>query len=426
MALRKRVLVVAEDTAVRAEIARMLLPAGYDVELACGEKRARELVSSSRRIEAAILASRWLEAPGLSFARHVRNAVGRLVMVAPRREEAERIARLLPEADDVLVEPLKDRELLDCLAPGPPAPLPFVIELEGCRVDAGAQMFVDGTGRQVPLTRAEFELLAALARSQGRVLSRDQLRHAVASRGAGPHDRSIDMLVTRLRRKIEPDPKSPRFVLTAPGVGYRFAVRRTSERATAARFTQRVAERRQVAIVAGQFVGLAALASRTDPEDLREVLARVEAICRKVLSRHAGLPAKLEGDALLAYFGCPKARDNDAERAVQAALDLVREIAGVQFGSARLTPRLGIATGTVVIGVAHDVRERAAVGEPVTLALSLQAAAAPGTVMVASHTRNLVRDVFECIAAEPVMLDGAAVVPAWRVIGARERRRMLA
>jgi DNA-binding winged helix-turn-helix (wHTH) protein len=77
---------------------------------------------------------------------------------------------------------------------------------------------------EVPLTRAEFALMAAFAASPRRVLSRDQLRRAVFGRGAEPDDRSVDMLVARLRRKIEPNPKAPRFVLSVPGVGYKLAV----------------------------------------------------------------------------------------------------------------------------------------------------------------------------------------------------------
>jgi DNA-binding response OmpR family regulator len=75
------------------------------------------------------------------------------------------------------------------------------------------------------LTRAETALLTAFVASPRRVLSRDQLRYAVDGRGAEPYDRSVDMLVARLRRKIEPDPKAPRFILSVPGVGYKFDVR---------------------------------------------------------------------------------------------------------------------------------------------------------------------------------------------------------
>jgi DNA-binding winged helix-turn-helix (wHTH) protein len=75
----------------------------------------------------------------------------------------------------------------------------------------------------VALTRAESSLLMAFARSPGRVLSRDQLSHAMAGHGAEPYGRSVDTQIGRLRRKIEPDPKTPRFILTVSGAGYKFA-----------------------------------------------------------------------------------------------------------------------------------------------------------------------------------------------------------
>jgi len=88
-----------------------------------------------------------------------------------------------------------------------------------------SRSFVDGNGREVQLTRSETAFLSAFVGSPCRVLSCDQLRHAVVGRGAELYDRNIDMLVARLRRKIELDPKTPAFILTVPGLGYKFATR---------------------------------------------------------------------------------------------------------------------------------------------------------------------------------------------------------
>ncbi len=98
-------------------------------------------------------------------------------------------------------------------------PAPEVLRFEDRTLDLAGRAFLDADGREVQLTRAEFTLLATFVRRPGRVLSRDELRHAVAGRTSEPYDRSIDMLVARLRRKIEPDPKAPRFILTVPGEG---------------------------------------------------------------------------------------------------------------------------------------------------------------------------------------------------------------
>jgi DNA-binding winged helix-turn-helix (wHTH) protein len=103
--------------------------------------------------------------------------------------------------------------------------VPASVKIGDCKLDLAGHTFVDGSGREVRLTRAETALLTAFVDSPRRVLSRDQLRYAVAGRGAEPYDRSVDMLVARLRRKIEPDPKAPRFILSVPGVGYKFDVR---------------------------------------------------------------------------------------------------------------------------------------------------------------------------------------------------------
>jgi DNA-binding winged helix-turn-helix (wHTH) protein len=105
--------------------------------------------------------------------------------------------------------------------PSAPQPLRF----EGYTLDAAGRSFLDPTGAELALTRAEFSLLLTFARAPGRVLSRDELRHAVAGRGAEPDDRSVDVLVSRLRRKIEPDPKAPRLIVTLPGEGYKFTAK---------------------------------------------------------------------------------------------------------------------------------------------------------------------------------------------------------
>jgi DNA-binding response OmpR family regulator len=102
------------------------------------------------------------------------------------------------------------------------APVSNILFSEDCK---RGHVFFAADGWEVALTRAESGLLKELARSPCQVLSRDQLRHAVAGRGADPLERSIDMLVARLRRKMELDPKLPRFLVTVPGVGYKLMAR---------------------------------------------------------------------------------------------------------------------------------------------------------------------------------------------------------
>lgn len=92
-------------------------------------------------------------------------------------------------------------------------------------LDISEHSLTDAGGREVPLRRSEFALLLAFLRAPGRVLSRDHLLDATSGRMADRFDRSVDMLVSRLRRKVEPDPRSPCLILTIPGLGYKFAAK---------------------------------------------------------------------------------------------------------------------------------------------------------------------------------------------------------
>jgi DNA-binding winged helix-turn-helix (wHTH) protein len=99
-----------------------------------------------------------------------------------------------------------------------------LLRFEGYTLDAGGRTLRNAGGQDIALTRAEFSMLLTLAQQAGRVLSRDEISQATTGRGAQPKDRSIDMLISRLRRKIEPAPKAPRIILTVPGVGYKLGV----------------------------------------------------------------------------------------------------------------------------------------------------------------------------------------------------------
>ena len=102
---------------------------------------------------------------------------------------------------------------------------PERVTFAGLVLDLDARTLTGAGGNDLALTPSEFGLLSVLVRGAGRALSRDHLLQAVAGREAEAFDRSIDVLVGRLRRKIEADPKSPRLIVTVPGVGYRFSER---------------------------------------------------------------------------------------------------------------------------------------------------------------------------------------------------------
>lgn len=158
------------------------------------------------------------------------------------------------------------------------------------------------------------------------------------------------------------------------------------------------AENRQLTVLFVDLVGSTALATRLDPEDFRDVIKEFSQICSQIAQELDGYVAKFLGDGALLYFGYPVAREDDAERAVQAGLRLTASI-----GRSSVLPdivmqaRVGIATGTVVAGdlMGDGMAERDAVlGETPNLAARLQGAAAPGTVMISDATRRLVRHMF--------------------------------
>src|SRR5215470_10628638 len=144
------------------------------------------------------------------------------------------------------------------------------------------------------------------------------------------------------------------------------------------------AERRQVTVMFSDLVGSTALSARMDPEDLREVISAYQKCVAETVQRFGGFVAKYMGDGVLVYFGYPQAHEDDAERAVRAALELIVGVASLAT-RASLQCRVGIATGLVVVGdligsAIGAAQEQAVVGETPNLAARLQAAASPGTI----------------------------------------------
>ena len=162
-------------------------------------------------------------------------------------------------------------------------------------------------------------------------------------------------------------------------------------------FPEDRAERRQVTVMFSDLVGSTALSARMDPEDLREVIAAYQKSVAEIVQRSDGFVAKYMGDGVLVYFGYPQAHEDDAERAVRAALELVAAVAVLKT-HAPLQARVGIATGLVVVGDligSGASQEQAIVGETPNLAARLQSIAEPNSVVIAESTRKLVGNLFE-------------------------------
>ncbi len=184
------------------------------------------------------------------------------------------------------------------------------------------------------------------------------------------------------------------------------------------------AERRQLTVMFVDLVGSTALAGRLDPEELRTVMTGYQNTVAGSVSRFEGHVAKFMGDGVLAYFGWPQAHEDDAERAVRAALSMMQAISDLETpGGEAMAARIGIATGLVVVGdlVGEGAsQEEAVVGETPNLAARLQALARPDQVVVAASTRALLGEQFDLSDLGPQNLKGIAKpTVAYAVLGTR-------
>ena len=180
------------------------------------------------------------------------------------------------------------------------------------------------------------------------------------------------------------------------------------------------AERRQLTVMFCDLVGSTELATRLDPEDLREVIAAYHRAVADVVRSFDGFVAKYMGDGVLVYFGYPRAHEDDAERAVRAGLGVIDAVGRLDAKSVKLQGRVGIATGLVVVGDLigeGSAQEQSVVGEVPNLAARLQALAGPDATVIAATTRRLVGDLFEYRDLGAVEVKGFATpVPLWQVL----------
>ena len=188
------------------------------------------------------------------------------------------------------------------------------------------------------------------------------------------------------------------------------------------------AERRQLTVMFCDLVGSTELSQRLDPEDLRTVIGTCQEAWVKAIERYSGFVARYMGDGLLVYFGYPHAHEDDAERAVLAALDIIDVMELLsdtkpECLDQRLHVRVGIATGPVVIGdlIGEGAsRENPVIGETPNLAARLQGIAEADTIFVSEGTFRLVRGQFLWEQMGNKSLKGMAEpVPVWKALGQR-------
>ncbi len=233
MGERETLLVVDDDTQVREMLVDYLSSQGYRVHGAADGESMRALLQAET--PALVLLDITLPGEdGLSLARYLRERHDTgIIMVTASGEVIDRIIGLEIGADDYVAKPFDTRELLariksvlrrarPAVAPTAPAAEPEQIRIGPCRLHLDSRRLFDADGMEIALTSMEFDLLRIFGTRPNRVLSRDQILQLTQNRDWDPFDRSIDIRIARLRRKIEPDPSKPQVIRTVRGAGYMF------------------------------------------------------------------------------------------------------------------------------------------------------------------------------------------------------------
>ena len=234
MSTNGRVLIVEDDPAIREMVAEYLSGQGYEVHQAESGSDMRETIEQNLP-DVVLLDVRLPGEDGLTLARYLRERydVG-IIMVTAANGIVDRVVGLEIGADDYVTKPFDPRELLARLKSvmrrlqsRPPARDivrvgPERVPVGRCFLELGAHRLVDVQGQEVPITSMEYELLRIFTEHPNKVLTRDQILNLTRHRDWEPFDRSIDIRIARLRRKVEQNPGEPQAIRTIRGAGYMF------------------------------------------------------------------------------------------------------------------------------------------------------------------------------------------------------------
>jgi len=237
MSDHEHVVVCDDEPDIRDTLQEYLERRGYRVSAAAGGEELRALVEAGP-IDVVILDINMPGEDGLSLARflHEHGHVATILLTASG-DVVDRIVGLEVGADDYLVKPVDLRELQarikavlrrtggrkPAVPAAPPASDGDLVRFGDCMLDLAGHKLFDTTGKEIEITSMEYALLKVFAANAGRVLNRDQLLEQAHDRSWDPYDRSIDIRVSRLRRKIESDPTKPQVIKTVRGTGYVFS-----------------------------------------------------------------------------------------------------------------------------------------------------------------------------------------------------------
>ena len=235
------VLVVDDDAEIRKLLGEYLRRNGFRVSLATDGREMRRALESGRP-DIVVLDLMLPGESGLTLCRDLRAGSSLpVIMLTARAEEVDRVVGLEMGADDYLPKPFEPRELLARVrsvlrrARKPEAgdlPRGQVLCFEGFTLDPNSRQLLAPKGEPVTLTTSEFNILHVLVAHPNRALSRDQIMTLARKKEATPFDRSIDVHIGHLRRKIEKDPRSPRVIKTVHSVGYIFSAKVESRAAS--------------------------------------------------------------------------------------------------------------------------------------------------------------------------------------------------
>jgi DNA-binding response OmpR family regulator len=226
------VAVVEDDVGVAATLADMLAGEGYRAHICRSAAALRDLLRNSK-VDMILLDIMLPDGNGLTMAAQIRSTTAvPIIILTGKSSEVDRIVGLEIGADDYVVKPFSVREVAARIravlrrtnnAISTPREVKRGYNFSGWTLDLDLRRLYNPNGKDVPLTVNEFDLLQAIISSGGRILSRSQLLDITRLHGNDDvFDRTVDVLILRLRRKIETNPHLPQFIVTERGLGYRF------------------------------------------------------------------------------------------------------------------------------------------------------------------------------------------------------------
>lgn len=234
--LKPHVLVVDDEAQIRSLLRARLEMDGFQVSEAAACSEVYALLETAS-IDLITLDLNLGAEDGLALARAVRAKHPiPIIMISARDEEIDRVVGLELGADDYVTKPFSPREVsarvkavlrraeaFRDVGPVRPSRCGATYAFEGGALDCAKREFVNTAGAPIELTTMEFNLLELFLQNPQRVLTRDAILNDLRGLDWTPYDRSVDAAVVRLRKKIEPDPKKPRFIKTVRSIGYQFA-----------------------------------------------------------------------------------------------------------------------------------------------------------------------------------------------------------